>query len=208
MPAHPAPQRHLANRHAVRVSGSDSYALLYYGSKLYQGKPKSHWMDNIKQRMGKYYRHRGKGQDRTESCSRDSAERKVVVVSCQYSKEDGRPIRERLHQCNLPGKSLPVLNCCALKVFAYLLFSIWIWKLRNVQYTEQTRQNYIPLVTVQFRLRCVVLSSAPPRMAATSNTLATLSVTCSGSIAQTARSYTKNSLWFTAQNRCVTLSVA
>jgi len=34
MPAPAAPQRHLANRHALRVSGSDSYALLllfYYG---------------------------------------------------------------------------------------------------------------------------------------------------------------------------------
>ena len=29
MPAHAAPQRHMANRHAMRVSGSVSYALLF-----------------------------------------------------------------------------------------------------------------------------------------------------------------------------------
>jgi len=29
MPVCAAPQRHLANRHAVRVPGSDSYALLF-----------------------------------------------------------------------------------------------------------------------------------------------------------------------------------
>jgi len=29
MPVRAAPQRHLANRHAIRVSGSDSYALLF-----------------------------------------------------------------------------------------------------------------------------------------------------------------------------------
>jgi len=30
MPASAAPQRHLANRHGMRVSGSDSYALLFF----------------------------------------------------------------------------------------------------------------------------------------------------------------------------------